>query len=105
MNLLLEFDVFDDLIDVPQCVIENRERYRNKFLDWVYNPRNKKRFCEKAVDQSGCKFEAYVYSSPDFIDWLNQKVLKQSLYKAQMIARNVQNFDELKRDGIPVIFF
>ena len=105
MKLLLEFDVFDDLIDVPQCVIENCERYRDKFLDWVYHPRNKKRFCEKAADQSGCKFEAYVYSSMDFIDWLNRKVLKQSPHKATILSRDVQNYEDLKKDGIPVIFF
>ncbi len=105
MKLLLEFDVFDDLIDVPQCVIENRERYRSKFLDWVYNPKNKKRFCEKAIDQSGCELEGYVYSAPDFIDWLNRKVLKQSPDKARIIASSIPNAEALKRDGIPSIFF
>ena len=105
MKLLLEFDVFDDLIDVPPCVIEQREYYRNKFLDWVYNPRNKKRFCEKAIDQSGCAFESYFYTSQDFIDWLNKKALKHSTDQAQVVARSIPNAAELKKEGVPSIFF
>ncbi len=38
MKLLVQFDVDADIIDVPQKVIDNRDRYRNQFNKWITDP-------------------------------------------------------------------
>ena len=105
MQLLVDFDVYTDLFDVPQCVIENRERYRKKFLQWVYDPKNKKRFTERAADAGGQVFEALTYGGADFLVWLNTKALRASPEKARIIAHGVQNYEEFQANGVPLIFF
>ena len=105
IKLLLEFDVFADLIDVPQHIVEKREYYKKKFLNWLYHPKSKHRFRENAVDLSGVKFTVMNYRSDAFVEWLNAKVLKDSEHKAYVIVQDVNNYEQLLNEGVPSIFF
>ena len=42
MLLVLMFDRDADVVNVPQSVIDNRDRLRKKFLRWIYSKNNLK---------------------------------------------------------------
>ena len=105
MRLLLEFDISADIIDVPQNVIDNREYYQKKFFNWLYNPLVKHRFREKAYDADGHRFIAMHYRGDAFVEYLNLKVLKKEPYQASIVEEYVHNFEKLKKEGMPYLFF
>ena len=101
MKLLIEFDVYSDIVDVPEVVIKDIQKYRNKFLDWLYNPKIKHKHWRKELEPNGRKSYYVCYGSDAFIEWLNAKVLKDSEEKATLVE------SETEYDGneYPKIFF
>lgn len=106
MKLYVEIDFYAQVIDVPSHIIEKREYYRNKFLDWIYNPKVKHLYREVSVDASGKFFVGMVYDGYAFVDWLNRKVLKETNEVAVMLEPEIE-IDEQHwiSEGIPYIFF
>ncbi len=106
MKLYVEIDFYAQVIDVPAHIIEKREYYRNKFLDWIYNPKVKHPYREVAVDASGKFFVAMVYDGQAFVDWLNRKVLKGTDEAAVMLEPEIEIGDRpWVEEGLPYIFF
>lgn len=105
MQLLIEFDVFADLIDVPDFVIEQKDTLRNSFLNWMYNPKVKHKYWVTCKDKDGVKYRTLRYRSDAFIEWLNKKVLKGNLQRAVLIEENVTNWPSEQFSSIPSIFF
>ena len=106
MKLYVMLDFTAQLIDVPQHVIENKDFYRNKFLDWLYNQKIKHQYRTKALYASGHVFVGMCYDAGAFVEWLNKKVLSKSGDKATIIATNLDIDERAWKDaGIPFIFF
>ena len=106
MEMYIEFDLTAEIIDVPEHVIPKRGYYRNKFLDWLYNPRVKHKYRVTAYDASGKMFVGMQYSSEAFVEWLNRKVLRKTGEKATVVATDLEIDEEAwKAAGIPYIFF
>lgn len=106
MKLYLELDVYAQIIDVPPRIIEKKDYFRNKFLNWLYNPEVKHNYRVKAVDSSGNPFVGMQYDGYAFIDWLNRKVLKGTGETAVMLEPDIE-IDEHRNhsEGLPCIFF
>lgn len=88
MRMILEFDVDADIIDVPQRIIDERELLRRRFLKWLYNKRNKHKYWIQ-IDNNGPKCGMLYYRSEAFVEWLNKKVLQNSVEKAMVIEKHI----------------
>ena len=102
MQMLIEFDIDGDIIDVPQRVIEDRELLHRRFLKWLYDKSIKHKYWVKVRSETGT-FYAVQYRSDAFVEWLNKKVLKDCNEKATIVAECVA-IDEYK-DQYPSIWF
>ncbi len=104
--MYIEFDVIAEMIDVPEHVIQKKDYYRNKFLDWLYNPRVKHGYRVAAYDAAGKKFVGMCYGAEAFVQWLNEKVLRGTGETATLVATNLDIDEQAWKDaGIPYIFF
>ena len=101
MQLVVQFDLDVDIIDVPVFVVENKEVLRRKFLNWIYNPQNKHGFWFSVVDKNGKRIVGLKYRSDAFVKWLNLRILKAENEKARVIAQNVVEYPT----DLPVIYF
>ena len=92
MRMVLTFEFDSDIIDGPQRVIEERERLKDAFYDWLYDRSNHHRFWanEKGVND-GSQYSV-VYRSDAFLEWLNARVLGEK-EKASLIASEVDTWD------------
>ncbi len=95
MQLIVEFDIDADLIDVPDSVIAQREALPPRFLKWLYDPGVKHRY---RVREKG--FVGYCYRSDAFVEWLNKKVLGGS-DRAVLLQEHLHEWD----DALPSILF
>ena len=102
MKMLVEFDVDADIIDVPQRIVEERELLRHRFLKWLYNKRNKHKYWIR-IDNNGQKCGMLCYRSDAFVEWLNKKVLQNSIEKAMVIEQHISVDDY--REEYPIIQF
>lgn len=91
MKMIVEFDISADLIEVPAHVVENRELLRRRFLKWLTGWEGSRRW-----RKGGC----YCYRSDAFVQWLNQKVLKDD-EQAKVLKTMLREWDET----LPSIFF
>ncbi len=91
MPMIVEFDISADLIEVPEWVVRDRERLRQRFLKWLMGFEGSRRY-----RKGGC----YCYRSDAFVEWLNRKVL-QGEDRAQVLEVGLRDWD---RD-LPAIFF
>ena len=90
MQMIVEFDISADLIEVPEWVVRDRELLRRRFLKWLTGFEGSRRW-----RKGGC----YCYRSDAFVQWLNQKVLK-----AGEQARTVQAYLGQWDKTLPSIF-
>jgi hypothetical protein len=97
MLLLVEFDINADIIDVPQTVIDSRELLRRQFIKWLYSPGVKKKHTKTINGNSGLCFR-----SEAFVEFLNKKVLQNSVQKAVIIQQEVPVNNE---QNLPSVFF
>lgn len=91
MQMIVEFDISADLIEVPEWVVRDRERLRQRFLKWLMGYEGSRRY-----RKGGC----YCYRSDAFVYWLNKKVLRDG-ERAQVLEVGLGDWD---RD-LPAIFF
>ena len=98
MQMLVEFDINADIIDVPQSVIEDREVLSRRFLKWIYDKSNKHKYWHTFKDDS----KGVMYRSDAFVEWLNNKVLRDSEQKAVIVEQYVSRDREYH---LPSIFF
>lgn len=68
MKLVLQFDIHTDIIDVPQHIIDDKNKLQKNFFNWLYDRNNKHRYWVKTQYGWGVQ-----YSSDAFIEWLNRK--------------------------------
>lgn len=85
MQMMIEFDVNADIIDVPQFVIDDRELYQRRFLKWLYDESIRHKYWVTFSDGT----KGVCYRSDAFIEWLNKKVLKAGQQKALLITTEV----------------
>ena len=97
MLLLVEFDVSADIIDVPQSVIDDRERLSRRFLKWLHDPGVKHKYWTTFSGHRGL-----CYRSDALVEWLNKTVLKDSDQKAAIIEQYVSVNNE---QHLPSVFF
>ncbi len=100
--MLIEFDLDADIIDVPEYVIENRNRYRNQFYKWLSDPKVKHKYWEKIQNRDGTYFIGLRFRSEAFAEWLNRK-LRKTGESATIVQRHVPIEDY--HDSLPSIFF
>ena len=91
MQMIVEFDISADLIEVPEWVVRDRERLRQRFFKWLMGFEGSRRY-----RKGGC----YCYRSDAFVYWLNRKVLRDG-DRAQVLEVGLGDWD---RD-LPAIFF
>lgn len=99
--MLIEFDCDADLIDVPSFVVENRELLRRQFLKWLYKKGTKHKYWVVFQDNCGRKISGIRFRSDAFVEWLNKKVLTQTLEKAVIIQQHIYEYP----NDMPSIFF
>ena len=98
MLLFVEFDINADIIDVPQSVIDDREKLSQRFLKWLYDNNTKHKYWytfpggEKGV----------MYRSDAFVEFLNKKVLRESGQKAVIVQQEVPLEN---KQNLPSVFF
>lgn len=91
MHLLLTFDLYTDLLDVPARVAADKEAVRQQFLRWVYKPSNSERYRKKIPRGDGSYMECVCYDGEEFVRWLNRKYLKADEPRAVIIERAVDD--------------
>ena len=102
MKMLVEFDVDADIIDVPQYVIDNRQHYRNQFLEWLYDPSVKHKYRRTWTCADGSKFVGMSYRSDAFVEWLNRKLRKAG--DMSTVVQTGVSIEEYQ-NVLPSIFF
>ena len=90
MQMIVEFDISADLIEVPQWVVRDREKLRRQFLKWLTGLEGSHRY-----RKGGC----WCYRSEAFVYWLNKRVLKCE--QARVVQEQLGAWDE----SLPSIFF
>ena len=100
MKLVIEFDCNADIIDVPLSVVEKKEHLKKRFLQWIYNKKNKHKYWISGYDTNGKKYQYLRYRSDAFVEWLNSKVLKNG-EQAIILEEYTSDYS----DDLPVIFF
>ena len=79
-------------MDVPQCVIDNREHLRKQFIKWLFSPDVKPKY---TVIHNGHR--GVCYRSEAFAAFLNEKILCDSKEKAVVLEQyvSIKNIDNL----------
>ena len=101
MKMIVEFDLDVDIIDVPQCVIDSKDRLRSRFLKWLYDESFHHKYWVDTKDASGRKIRGLRYRSDAFVEWLNKKVLSKTGEAAVVLDTHVAEHPE----NLPKIFF
>lgn len=90
MQMIVEFDIGADLIEVPEWVVRDLEKLRRQFLKWLTGFEGSRRY-----RKGGC----WCYRSDAFVYWLNKRVLKGE--QARVVQEQLGAWDE----SLPSIFF
>lgn len=105
MKLYISSHGLGEVIDVPAHVVEKRNDYRKRFLDWLYNPKVKHKYRVDSVDATGKKFIGLCYGAEAFVEWLNKKVLRNGK-SAKVLETDLDTGPEAwEAAGLPYIFF
>lgn len=90
MQLITDFAVDVDIIEVPKMVIDNAEDYQAQFFKWLFN---------KSIDhaywwyEDGKKYGCN-YRSDAFVEWLNAYPLKDEEEKAFIVSTCLTAYDQ-----------
>ena len=103
MRIFLAFDCYADVIDVPDDVGSRIKKYRNRFLDWIYDRKNDHGYWVKFDNGKGKTVYGVQYGSDAFVDWLNKKIIKGNEQRAVIVERDIDK-DTYSGD-IPYIWF
>lgn len=104
MRCYIEFDCHADIIDVPSSVGLRIKKYRNQFLDWIYDKRNKHKYWEKCSDGKGGSIDVVYYDVDAFVEWLNNRIIKDKFEPAIVVERNIIDSNACP-EGMLRIFF
>lgn len=103
MKIFCTFDCYADILEVPEEVGCRIKKYRNKFLDWLYDRKNHHGYWVKLDNGNGKAVYGVQYGSDAFVDWLNKKVLKGKEPRAVVIERDLDR--DTYTGDIPYIWF
>ena len=90
MQMIVEFDIGADLIEVPEWVVRDREKLCRQFFKWLTGFVGSRRY-----RKGGC----WCYRSDAFVYWLNKRVLEGE--QARVVQEQLREWD----DSLPSIFF
>ena len=94
MKLLIAFTELDvDVIEVPDFVIGDLKKIRNKFDRWLYDKNNK-----LSWDSEN---KVFCFRTELFVYWLNKFVLSDCEEKAIQIESQVETYDK----SLPILWF
>ena len=103
MKCYVECDIAAVIIEVPDFVALRIKKYRNQFLDWMYNKNNKHKYWTKGIDSEGKEFVGVCYDVDAFVEWLNERIIKGKYESAKVIERDLDYND--CPEGMIRIFF
>lgn len=98
MQMMLEFDINADIIEVPQSVIDDREMYRRRFLKWLYDKNIHHKYWVSFSDET----KGVCFRANAFVEWLNKKILKDRRGRAVIVLEGV-DIDAYRH--LPSLFF
>jgi hypothetical protein len=78
-----------DIIEVPDYIGRNIHKYRNDFLDWIYDPNNPHPYRIELKNSSGNVYYAMCYDTTTFVDWLNTYVIRHPDIPAMILERGL----------------
>ena len=105
MKLYISSHGIGEIIEVPEHVVEKRNYYRKKFLDWLYDPKVKHKYRIEVYEASGKKFVGVRYDAEAFVEWLNKKVLRNTK-SAKIVETDLEaDIEAWEATGLPYIFF
>lgn len=94
MKMIVKIEGYADIIDVPQTVIETRDRLKQKFYRWLYNKKNRHEYwVNESGEHDGSQF-GVVFGANAFVEWLNLKILKDSEQKAVLLEEFAETWDD-----------
>lgn len=98
-KILLIWTYDSDLLECPDYISDDLQRYVKEFDEWIYNKDNDHNFWTKDCEDN----DALCFGSEAFVDWLNSSVIPCNEKKVNFLKRNIQpSDDELK---LPHIYF
>lgn len=103
MKCFVEFDCYADIIEIPDPVAVRIKKYRNQFLDWLYDKNSKHNYWVKGSDGKGGWFYGVQYGSDAFVEWLNKKVIKDKYAQAVIVERDL-DVNDYKGDMLRIFF-
>lgn len=101
MQMVIQFDLDADIIEVPEYVVENRELMKRRFWKWLNNKDTKHKYWVTVTDRSGRRFKGLRYRSDAFVEWLNKKVLEDTEQCAYIVKEHTLDYPP----EMPSIFF
>ena len=84
------------LMEAPDFIIDNIEKYKKIFLKWLYDKNNNHKLW---VIENGKKL-GVCYSAIDFVDYINQYIIKDN----QQIC-SLKPFELEQKSDLKTIFF
>jgi hypothetical protein len=103
MKIYVELSLDADIIEVPDMVAVNIHKYRDNFLDWMYDKNNHHKYWTKFRDGKGGWSEGVCYDTEAFVDWLNENVIVSNLSPAVFVERGLDV--DACPEGMIEIFF
>lgn len=86
MRVMVIFCSDADVIECPNDIIKEIEKYRVLFIDWLYNTENNHGYWHYSEGRKlGC-----CYRSEAFVEWLNTFILGCSDEKAMVIEQYIR---------------
>ena len=101
MKLIVQFDIDADIINVPEFIIEQKEKFKDLFLDWIYNENVNHNYWVEFTDSNGNMQRGLQYRSDAFVKWLNDNIIENMSDKASIVAECVSEWS----DDAPVLQF
>ena len=103
MRCFVEFDVYAVIIEIPEPVGLKIKKYRNRFLDWIYDKNAKHSYLKRYTDSRGKPYYGANYDENAFVYWLNECVIKDKFEPAVIVERNLD--PNMCPEGMVKIFF
>lgn len=101
MKMVVKIEGFADIIDVPQSVIENKDKLKLQFYRWLYNKKNKHQYwVSESLEHDGTQY-GVMFGANAFVEWLNLRILKDLEEKAILL----EEFAEVWDESLPSIWF
>lgn len=103
MKCFVELDCYADIIEIPDPIAVKIKKYRNQFLDWIYDKGNDHGYWVKGVDGKGKSFCGIQFDTDAFVEWLNKYVIKNK-YEPARIAERKLDIHDYDGDMLKIFF-